>query len=333
LLLRYKQHQSGERGSLNTSPYRSNAYTDPNEAKVYQKLNEINTAMNASNAKVNQRTTYPEAYPSKRTVISSADIDRLEQLMDQTKSGVREEDPEIKQLNEIMEKIMDIQHPERVKQQMSQASQAAKGHFFAVTINSGNVHPSLLENDEEDTPIDSMQLNQLQGFFSLENEPAGIREQQNTIQAAIHKTQTLVDGSIVKLRLLEDVSVNDLLIPKGSFIFGKASLQGERLHIKISAILFKNSFFPVQLSVVDMDGIEGIHVPGSITREVSGNSADRALQGIGATLPDPSLGAQAANAGIEAAKTLLRKKTKLVKVTLKGGYQVLLIDEKQKTSF
>jgi len=42
------------------------------------------------------------------------------------------------------------------------------------------------------------------------------------------------------------------------------------------------------------------------------------------------LGAQAASAGIETARDLISKKVKLVKVTVKAGYQVLLRDEKQK---
>jgi hypothetical protein len=41
---------------------------------------------------------------------------------------------------------------------------------------------------------------------------------------------------------------------------------------------------------------------------------------------DPSLKAQAASEGIRAAKSLLSKKVKQVKVTLKAGYQVLLRD-------
>jgi len=123
-----------------------------------------------------------------------------------------------------------------------------------------------------------------------------------------------------------------LLDTKGTFVFGAASLNGERLNIQINSIRYKNSLFPVQLFVVDMDGIEGVYIPGAITRDVAKGSADRAVQGVGFTTLDPSLGAQAANAGIEAAKTLLSKKAKLVKVTVKAGYQVLLRDEKQKVS-
>jgi hypothetical protein len=53
-------------------------------------------------------------------------------------------------------------------------------------------------------------------------------------------------------------------------------------------------------------------------------SSDNALQDIGMMSVDPSLTEQAASAGISAAKTIFSKKVKLVKVTVKAGYQVLL---------
>jgi len=102
------------------------------------------------------------------------------------------------------------------------------------------------------------------------------------------------------------------------------------LDIEIGNIRYQNSLFPVQLSVYDMDGMSGIYIPGAITRDVAKQSADRTIQGIGLTTIDPSLGAQAASAGIEAARNMISKKVKLVKVTVKAGYQVLLRDEKQK---
>jgi len=97
-------------------------------------------------------------------------------------------------------------------------------------------------------------------------------------------------------------------------------------------VRFGNSLFPVELSVYDMDGLDGIYIPGAITRDVAKQSADRSMQTIGLTSLDPSWGAQAASAGIEAAKTLFSRKVKLIKVTVKAGYQVLLRDEKQKQS-
>ena len=112
-------------------------------------------------------------------------------------------------------------------------------------------------------------------------------------------------------------------------MFGTASLTGERLSIKISSIRFQHSIFPVALSVYDMDGMQGIYIPGAVTRDVAKQAADRTFQEFGTTTLDPSLGAQAASAGIAATRNLLSKKVKLIKVTVKAGYQVLLRDEKQ----
>ncbi|MEI9808557.1 MAG: hypothetical protein WDO16_12190 [Bacteroidota bacterium] len=56
-------------------------------------------------------------------------------------------------------------------------------------------------------------------------------------------------------------------------------------------------------------------------------SADQTIQSLELASLDPSLKVQAANAGIQTAKSLLTKRTKLVKVTVKAGYQVLLKDD------
>jgi hypothetical protein len=107
---------------------------------------------------------------------------------------------------------------------------------------------------------------------------------------------------------------------------GQLTLNSDRLMISIHSIRLDNSILPVSLTVYDLDGLEGIYVPGSIPVSAVKQSADRLTGGISTPLFNPSLGAQAASAGIETAKTLLSKKVKLVKVTLPAGYQVLLKD-------
>lgn len=140
----------------------------------------------------------------------------------------------------------------------------------------------------------------------------------------------MVNGSTVKLRLGNPIFINGILIPKDHFLFGVTSLKGERLTIKINSLRYTNSIFPVDLSVYDMDGLEGIYMPGAINRDVAKSSADRSIQTLGVTSLDDSWGAQAAGMGIETAKNLLSKKVKLVKVVVKAGYKVLIYDEKQK---
>jgi len=75
--------------------------------------------------------------------------------------------------------------------------------------------------------------------------------------------------------------------------------------------------------------VSGLYIPGSINRDVAKQSADQSLSGVDLVSMDPSIRAQATAAGITAAKTLLSKKVKLVKVTVKAGYKVLLKDNNQ----
>lgn len=319
------QNRTGQRG-LNRSLYGSQGHNDPNTDKIYRKLAELDKEMSKPvPAKDDDHGTY-ESTPgraSNGTTVSSPDVDRLEQMMHMMNQPAGE-DPEMKQLNGMLDKILDVQYPERVQEKLKQASQENRGQVFAVSSKTKENSITLLNTGH----VAGSTTN---GFYSLTDGPA-IEDTQNAIQAVIHETQTIVDGSTVKLRLVNDVYINGTLIRKGNFIFGTASLRGERLGIKITSVRYNSSLFPVELTVYDMDGLDGIYIPGAITRDVAKQSADRSMQTIGLASLDPSLGAQAASAGIEAAKTLFSQKVKLVKVTIKAGYQVLLRDEKQKQS-
>lgn len=318
-------------GTLMTSPYGSGISQDSNEVKVYRKLAELDEAMNkVADPSIEPADDTPKNL-NENIQVNTSDIDRLEKMM-HSMSKSEGEDPELKQLNGMLEKILDIQHPDRVQEKIRQTSETQKGQVFAVSATGKETPISLLDNTSDNRiGINSSSINQPQqnGFYSLDE--SGLTDgSQNAIQAVIHETQTLVAGSTVKLRLVNDVYINGILIPKDNFLFGEAKLKGERLDIEIGSVRYQNSLFPVQLSVYDMDGMNGIYIPGAITRDVAKQSADRTIQDIGLTSVDPSLGAQAASAGIEAARDLISKKVKLVKVTVKSGYQVLLRDEKQK---
>lgn len=227
-------------------------------------------------------------------------------------------DPEIAALNGTLEKILDIQHPERVKAR----SEERKTAVFIVSKEPGNADNSFF--GASDT------TNKREMFY---NETAHTKDvNANAIPAVIHATQVVQTGSIIKFRLLTNIYVAGLQIPSGSFVFGVASLNNEQLIIHISSIGYENNALPVSLSVYSMDGLPGIYAPGSITRDVAKQSTDQGLQSIGILNMDPSLKAQAAAAGIGAAKNLLSKKVKRVSVMVKAGYKVLLKDDNQQNA-
>lgn len=321
------QLPADERG-LNTSLYGGRGGNDPHTDKIYRKLAELDREMSkpVPDAREDEPYDMYQRTPGRgnnSAGVNSSDVDRLEQMMNMMNQPAGE-DPEMKQLNGMLDKILDVQYPERVQEKMKQTSQANKGQVFAVSSQTKENNITLLNADLSAGGTTN-------GFYSFTGTTA-IEDSQNAIQAVIHETQTIVDGSTVKLRLVNDIFINGVRIPKDNFIYGIASLRGERLSIKITSVRYNNSLFPVELAVYDMDGLDGIYIPGAITRDVAKQSADRSMQTIGLTSLDPSWGAQAASAGIEAAKTLFSKKVKLIKVTVKAGYQVLLRDEKQKQS-
>ena len=222
------------------------------------------------------------------------------QMNDNTQS-----DPEMDQLNGTLEKILDIQHPDRVQDKLKEKSLTNKGQIFIVSTTPVKNNVSLLDTSKSKVQTENR-------FYGIERDLE--TDKQNTIEALIHQTQRLVNGAVVKMRLLNDVYLDGSLVKKGNFVFGIAELNDERLEINITSIRNNNSLFPVKLEVFDMDGLPGIYIPGAISRDVAKQSTDNGLQLLELTSIDPSFKAQAAATGINAAKSLLSKKVKQVKV-------------------
>lgn len=290
---------------LNLSPFEQSKQKP--EEEVMQKLSLLQKQLdNNSSLSVKRDGGYDNHYQTNPELAS--EVDRLESMLNQVNTG-NGEDPEIRQLSSVMDKILDIQHPGRVKERLEQNKLQKSPNILTVTATAGN-----------DT-LDK-------GFFGMENEK--IEKSSNAIEAVVNENQVLVNGAVIKLRLLQDMFINSSRIPSGNFVFGVASLNGERLEIEINSIRTGSSLYPVKMEVYDMDGLPGIHIPGAITRDVAKQSADNSLQMMELTTFDPSLKAQAAAAGINTAKSLLTKKVKLVKVMVKAGYKVLLLDKSAK---
>jgi len=298
---------------LNTSPYETSG-NNP-EQKLIQKLAILEREMNKQ-AEV-KREDPMEKYPAVKKVEFSGKVDRLENMM-QVMNKADDEDPEMQQLTGTLDKILDIQHPQRVKDRIKEKSLKQKEVVFAVSkqVVKGNI--SLLDTAKRKTITDI-------GFYGVDDNTTE-EENNNAIEAVVHANQVLVNGAVIKLRLATDIYINGTLIPKDNFVFGTASLNDERLEIEINSIRNNKSLFPVKLEVYDMDGLPGIYIPGAITRDVAKQSADNGLQLMELTSMDPSVKAQAAAAGINTVKTMLSKKVKQVKVMVKAGYKVLLKD-------
>ena len=290
--IRYKQH-------LNTSTF-ENSQTKPEE-KILRQLSMLQQQINDPQSPGDPQITTTDPVPD----ALSQEVNRLEAMMSMMQKGSGE-DPEIKKLESTLDKILDIQHPQRVKDRMKDIGTEESTNSFSISLRA-----------DHDTTAD--------GFYSMDNDISF--KESNAIKAVIHEEQVLVNGAVIKLRLLQEIFINNNKIPEGNFVYGIVSLNGERLQIQIHSIRQDNNLFKTKLEVYDMDGLPGIYIPGAITRDVAKQSADNSLQLMEMTTADPTLKAQATSAGINAAKSLLSKKVKLVKVMVKAGYKVLLKDK------
>lgn len=243
-------------------------------------------------------------------------MQHLEGMM-QSLSGNQDlqQDAVLAQANNVLEKILDVQHPSRITDRLKEQSEQNKGKLYAVSTEPEKEIADLL------TP-DSYTASYKARFYDDEQEQD--ETTQNAISAVVHENQTLTSGATIKLRLEQNAYVQGQLIPKGSFVYGKCTLNGERLLVDIGSIRYGNSIYPVSLAAYDRDGISGLRIPGSINRDASKEGTEQMVQALSLGSLNPSLGAQATSAGIDIAKNLLTRKVKLVRIIVKAGYPLLL---------
>lgn len=299
---------------------------DANEEKVNRKLEELYKEINKNS---NQTTPFVDQKeePAQDSQFGE-DVDRLEQLM-LSMNEQRQADPEMDQIGSMLDKILDIQHPQRVTERMSAPAMAREPQNSSSQVTKTSELITLL-NDEKaiekrsDTAllVPSKQ-SRVNDFYGLGDTAASPTTGQS-IAAVVHDTQELVNGSTIKLRITEQIKINSHSIKKDQIIFGTCNINGDRLTIKINSILIEGSIVPIALSAYDIDGIQGLYIPGTILRDQAKDASANSLQNMQMMSINPSLSAQIANAGVEAAKGLFSKKAKLIKVTVKAGYKIFL---------
>jgi conjugative transposon TraM protein len=294
--------------------------TDPNEKKVNDRLAKLYAALNQSTSKEKQeKTAFPDPATGHQQVDqANGEIARLEKLLQAARTPDTVADPNLTRVEKVLDKVLDIQHPERVKDRTKTAATWMKPTVYDVTT-------TLKDTTQTETEYKEGLQSGPNAFYGLEqDQDIDTATNATTIQAVVHETQTLQNGSTIKLRLLQDIFIGGHRIPACSFIYGQCTVSSERLNVQLTSAVCNDQIYPIALKVYDTDGLEGIYVPGAITRDVTKEGISQGISGMGITSLDPSLGAQAAAAGIETAKSLLSKKVKAVVVTVKAGHRILL---------
>jgi conjugative transposon TraM protein len=169
------------------------------------------------------------------------------------------------------------------------------------------------------------------GFHSALAQPSSV--QRNTLLVVVDHTTILREGDYVALRLLESAHIGELRIPRQSLLIAQAKLGGNRLHLLVKSLEIGGHIIPVKLSAYDLDGQEGIYVPGaeqvSALKEVGANIGGSVGTSFTfASSAKDQIISEAARGVMQGASQLLQKKLRTLQVTLKGGYRLFLVSSK-----
>lgn len=233
-------------------------------------------------------------------------------LVAEVKPVQRSVDPDLAAINETIEKLAALQQPQ------GQGKAVKPENNDALEVRGGEAM------DE--------------GYFGAKRGKATNRfyderlgEKKTAMMAAvIAEAQVLQAGSVVKIQTRQAITISNHTLPAGSLIYGIAAIDNERLLVQISTISTGQNLLPVDLSIYDLDGMEGIYAPGSTQRDILKSTADQSLHSVNVMSLDGGLKTQAASAGIGAAKNIISKKAKAIRVSVSAGYLVFLCDNRLK---
>lgn len=165
--------------------------------------------------------------------------------------------------------------------------------------------------------------------------PTSVPGNNNLFKACIHGDQTVVTGSTVRMRLLQDITISGMKIPANTLFYGVATLGANRLDIVVSNLKVGNNLNPVSVVVFDNDAMEGLNLPNNL----KANAAKRMEQGLvqNIDMPLSSIGTMASevtsvvNATTQIAKQILNMNLSQVKVHLKSNYEMYIQEESQES--
>lgn len=155
----------------------------------------------------------------------------------------------------------------------------------------------------------------------------------NLIKAIIDENIQAVDGSRVRLRLLDDVEINETVLRSGSYLYATMSgFSSQRVKGTIKSVLVDDEIIKVSLSLYDTDGLEGLYVPSSSFRETAkdvaggafGSSMNMNTGGTGNSLTQ--WGMQAIQDAYQKTSNAISKNIRKNKVKLKYGTFVYIVN-------
>ncbi|OJW33963.1 MAG: conjugative transposon protein TraM [Sphingobacteriales bacterium 46-32] len=207
-----------------------------------------------------------------------------------------------------------------------------KEHFVAFAPTRKNTVSALYREPTDSAFLADWSQNKNRGFYTAGSTEQVVRPK-NSIKASVHETQTVIGETGVRLRLLEPAQTPNRTIPQGTVVTANGKFQGGRLQLKITSIELEGNIIPVDITIYDLDGQQGLYVPYSpemnALTEMAGNMSQTSGTSIMLTQnAGQQVAADLSRGVIQGISGYFAKKVRTPKVTLKAGHQVFLVSKK-----
>ena len=212
------------------------------------------------------------------------------------------------------------------------SSNSQKEYFVAFTPTRKKAVSALYREPTDSAFLADWSEKKNRGFYT-----AGTVEQvaqpKNSVKASIQETQTIIGESGVRLRLLEPAQTPNRTIPQGTILTAIGKFQGGRLQLKVTSIELEGNIIPVDITIYDLDGQQGLYVPYSPERNAvtdivanMGNATGSSFSMNSST--GQQIGSDLSKSAVQGISGYFAKKIRTPKVTLKAGHQVFLVSKK-----
>lgn len=252
---------------------------------------------------------------------------RFAQQLDQQLDGLEDEEA----LNEI---IREARKNARIRKDLDESERYRKEMYKRILQydedkkKKSAAQPSspLLDSLEESKPIYVAENGK-----RMRKQQTAVPVSSNLFKACIHGDQTVVTGSTVRMRLLEDVTVAGMKIPANTLFYGMATLGASRLDVVVSSLKVGDNINPVSFVIYDNDAMEGLNLPNNLKASAAKRMEQGLVQNI--DMPLSSIGTMASevtsvvSATTQIAKQILNMSLSQVKVHLKANYQMYIQEE------
>lgn len=207
-----------------------------------------------------------------------------------------------------------------------------KEHFVAFTSARKNTVSALYREPTDSDFLANLSETRNRGFYTAGSVEQAVQPK-NSIKACVHDAQTVIGETGVRLRLLEPAQTPQRTIPKGTIVTANAKFQGGRLQLKVTSIELEGNIIPVDITIYDLDGQQGLYVPYSpemnALTEMAGNMSQTSGTSVMLTQSaGQQVAADLSRGVVQGISGYFSKKVRTPKVTLKAGHQVFLVSKK-----